>query len=308
MVHDRCSGRETGVLPDDCADICPVSLTVSQASWGGHAWFVVAYVMWWIGTTAMVISAVALIIIVSKHNIADTEKLTPALILPFVGTTTDALVGGIICQFSHGVNERMAVPVIIVSYMLTGIGFFAAMMIYAAYLVRLTNAGMPKSFLTPSLVLLVGPCGQSSAALQALGAAAVTHFGKYNKGTFITAGAASILAAVGTWLGLMLTGFGLLFLLFCAYTLLEVAMKREHKYTMLWWSVIFPTGTVNTAFILFATEMDSPAFRVLATVFLIMLIVAYLGNWTFTLRDIYLGKILNGKNSENPASNRIKAQ
>lgn len=161
------------MLPDDCADICQVSLTVSQASWGGHAWFVVAYVMWWIGTTAMVISAVALIIIVSKHNIADTEKLTPALILPFVGTTTDALVGGIICQFSHGVNERMAVPVIIVSYMLTGIGFFAAMMILRslpcpahqrrhAKVLPHTKPGVARRTLWTVLSRIAGPWSRSS--------------------------------------------------------------------------------------------------------------------------------------------------
>jgi tellurite resistance protein TehA-like permease len=254
----------------------------------------------------MVAVAILVIVVISKKPVTNTEQLSPALVLPFVGTTTDAVVGGLILNYSDDVNSRLAIPVIIVSYMLVGIGFFVALMIYSAYFIRLTNTGLPPAALSPSLVLLVGPCGQSSAALQLLGQAAMTHFGRYGRGTFLTDTGGSVLAAAGDLLGLMLTGMGLLFAAFATYVILEAAVKRQCKYSLLWWSTIFPMATINTAFISFAESMDSPTFRVLATGLLLLLVIDYLINWAFTIRDIAQGKLLNGRRSEQPAQDRIK--
>lgn len=65
-------------------------------------------------------------------------------------------------------------------------------------------------------------------------------------------------------------------------------------------------ATVNTSFIEFASEMDSPAFRTLATIFFLLLLIDYFLNWAYTIRDIYLGKLLNGARSERPPTGRIK--
>ncbi|TKA77025.1 hypothetical protein B0A55_01959 [Friedmanniomyces simplex] len=285
-----------------------IGLTVSQASWGAHTWFLVAYVFWWIGTFLTIVIAVAVIVIISKYDMVNIEGITPALVIPFVATATDAVAGGLIVTYSHYVNARLAVPVIIVSYMLTGIGFFAALMVYAVYLARLLNAGLPPAAQSPSLILLVGPLGQSSAALQGLGSAASSFFKTYDKGTFLMQSAGSVCSAVGVLLGLMLAGMAVFFMAFGAYVILEGAIKRQHKYSLMWWSTIFPIATVNTAFIEFSITMDSPAFRGLSAAFLIFLLIDYFINWAFTLRDIFQGKLLNGSRSDSPASDRVKRQ
>ncbi|KAK0272868.1 hypothetical protein LTR91_001243 [Friedmanniomyces endolithicus] len=282
--------------------VAQIGLTVSQATWGGHAWFLVAYVSWWLGTLLAVFA------IISKHDLANADSITPALVIPFVATATDALVGALIVSYSHGVTARLAVPVIIVSYMLVGIGLFAAEMVYAVYLVRLLSGGMPPATQSPSLILLVGPLGQSSAALQGLGSAASSYFGSYGKGTFLTASTGSICSTVGVVLGLQFAGMGVFFLAFGAYAVLEGAIKWQHKYSLLWWSTIFPIATLTTAFIEFSIAMDSPAFRVLSAIFLIFLLLVYFVNWAFTLRDIFQGKLLNGSRSDQPASDRVKRQ
>ncbi|KAK4548671.1 hypothetical protein LTR36_009582 [Oleoguttula mirabilis] len=283
--------------------VAQVGLTASTATWGGHAWFLVAYVMWWVGTFVMCIVAITVIVVIAKTDIVNVESLNPSMVIPFVGTATDAVVGAILINYSHGVTARLAIPVIIVSYILAGIGFFAAGIIYAAYFIRLINHGLPPPPQTPGLVLLVGPCGQSAAAAQLLGTAASTYFGQYAKGTFLQASAGSTLRVVGVLLGLMFVGLGLLFAAFSIYIIVEAAVKRQHQYSLMWWSTIFPMATVNTAFIAFATDMDSPTFRVLSTIFLICLLIDYFLNWAFTLRDVFLGKLLNGKRSQRPANN-----
>ncbi|KAK0867228.1 hypothetical protein LTR87_014682 [Friedmanniomyces endolithicus] len=252
--------------------------------------------------------AVAVFAIISKHDLANAESITPALVIPFVATATDAVVGALIVTYSHGVTARLAIPVIIVSYMLVGIGLFAAEMVYAVYLVRLLNGGMPPAAQSPSLILLVGPLGQSSAALQGLGSAASSHFGSYGKGTFLTASAGSICSTAGVLLGLQFAGMAVFLLAFGAYAVLEGAIKWQHKYSLLWWSTIFPIGTLTTAFVEFSITMDSPAFKVLSAIFLVFLLLVYFINWAFTLRDIFQGKLLNGSRSDQPASDRVKRQ
>ncbi|KAI6838595.1 hypothetical protein KC332_g6087 [Hortaea werneckii] len=286
-----------------------VGLTVSNASWGGQAFFIVALVMWWIGTAVMLTISCVVIVVFSKTDIVNaTTTLNPAIIIPFVGTTTDALVGGVICQYSGGVNARLAIPIIVSSYMICGLGFFVAILIWAAYFVKLMNSGLPPPHLTPSLIMLVGPAGQTAAALQVLGTAAKTYFGAYDKGTFLQTQAGEMLATLGVMLGLFVIGIGLLFAIFGVYITLETAFKRQHKYTLIWWSTIFPMATVNTSFIEFGNEMDSPTFRTLATIFFLLLLIDYILNWIFTIRDIWLGKLLNGPRSERPPAGRMKGQ
>ncbi|KAI6838858.1 hypothetical protein KC332_g4826 [Hortaea werneckii] len=289
--------------------VAQVGLTVSNASWGGQAFFIVALVMWWIGTAVMLTISCVVIVVFSKTDIVNaTTTLNPAIIVPFVGTTTDALVGGVICQYSGGVNARLAIPIIVTSYMICGLGFFVAIIIWAAYFVKLMNSGLPPPPLTPSLFMLVGPAGQTAAALQVLGAAAKTYFGAYDKGTFLQAQPGEMLATLGVVLGLFILGIGLLFAFFAVYIILETTFKRQQKYTLIWWSTIFPMATVNTSFIEFGNEMDSPTFRTLATILFLLLLIDYILNWIFTIRDIWLGKLLNGPRSERPPIGRMKGQ
>lgn len=192
--------------------------------------------------------------------------------------------------------------------MICGLGFFVAILIWAAYFVKLMNSGLPPPHLTPSLIMLVGPAGQTAAALQVLGTAAKTYFGAYDKGTFLQTQAGEMLATLGVMLGLFVIGIGLLFAIFSVYIILETAFKRQHKYTLIWWSTIFPMATVNTSFIEFGNEMDSPTFRTLATIFFLLLLIDYILNWIFTIRDIWLGKLLNGPRSERPPTGRMKGQ
>ncbi|KAI7539764.1 hypothetical protein KC331_g9560 [Hortaea werneckii] len=267
--------------------VAQVGLTVSNANWGGQAFFIVALVMWWIGTAVHS----------QRHDDAESSYHHP-----------DALVGGVICQYSGGVNARLAIPIIVSSYMICGLGFFVAILIWAAYFVKLMNSGLPPPPLTPSLFMLVGPAGQTAAALQVLGTAAKTYFGAYDKGTFLQTQAGEMLATLGVMLGLFIMGIGLLFAIFGVYIILETAFKRQHKYTLIWWSTIFPMATVNTSFIEFGNEMDSPTFRTLATILFLLLLIDYILNWIFTIRDIWLGKLLNGPRSERPPTGRVKGQ
>ena len=62
-----------------------VGLTASTASWGGKHWFIVSYVMWWVGTGVMIVIAMVVFTVIAKTSIVSLDTFPPAPIVPFVG-------------------------------------------------------------------------------------------------------------------------------------------------------------------------------------------------------------------------------
>jgi tellurite resistance protein TehA-like permease len=133
-----------------------VSLTVSQAYWGGYAWTMVAYVMWWIGQTWMLAIIAASIILFSKSDVVHDRTLSPSVFMLAVGSCTTASIGATIVNYSIDMNARLAVPVIVVSYMHVGLGALLGHMLYTLFLHRLMSSGPPPAQKVPSLVMMVG--------------------------------------------------------------------------------------------------------------------------------------------------------
>lgn len=93
-------------------------------------------------------------------------------------------------------------------------------------------------------------------------------------------------------LSLLLFGFGVFLLVIAVCAILEGAFRREISWSMMWWSTIFPLGTMNTAMLVYAVEMDSPAWRVLTAGLLVLLVVNYLVNCGYTIYNVMWGTLL----------------
>lgn len=103
------------------------------------------------------------------------------------------------------------------------------------------------------------------------------------------------LDAAAVLLALLFIGIDIFFLVFALYAVLEKAFQRQLSYSMVWWSTIFPCGTLTLAFLSLSTSLDSPTFRVLTTGLTIILTVDYFFNWYYTLRNIFNGSLLDGR-------------
>ena len=230
------------------------ALQVSTAYWGGYAFSLVAYVLWWIGAGSMVTLSLAIYITIFKIPLVEDRTAPTALFIPAVGTATVATSGGLITMYAYNIAARLSVPVLILSYILVGQGIFLAVMIYTIFTHRLMTKGWPEAPKIPSLALLVGPMGQSATALQLLGTAANTgqKFSGYHKGTFLQSNPAMALDAAGILISMMLFGFGIFWVCILVWALLETAYKREHSFTMTWWSTIFPIGKLSLECIRFS--------------------------------------------------------
>lgn len=271
-----------------------ICLIVSNASWGGHAFTIVGYVLWWFGSAWMLAYLLFTFITVIRRHKAFDPRLPATIIIPAVGVSTMATTGGLIASYSYGISARLAVPIIIVSFMLTGIGVFMALFLYTYLLQSMFTDGWPPPAQIASVWLFVGPMGQSAAAIQLLSSAASTYgqFAAYNKGTFLTASAASPLDVASILLALWMNGMGVVWALMAFVAMVESAWKKELKWNLTWNGIIFPTGTLTTSFLLLSIAMDSPAFRVVTTGLVIFMVLVFFLNTGYTIVQISKGDLL----------------
>ena len=75
--------------------------------------------------------------------------------LPAVGVATVALVGGQIVTYAYDISPRLAVPVIIVGYLLDGLAIWLSIILYGIFFQRLIARGWPEPAKRPTLMMLV---------------------------------------------------------------------------------------------------------------------------------------------------------
>ncbi|KAL4806053.1 voltage-dependent anion channel [Aspergillus unguis] len=257
----------------------------------------VAYILWWISTAFSIISVIGVPYMQLKMQPSGIENMPPTFLLPIISILTSAAVGGTICQNSS-LSVRLQVPAIIVSYLELGTGIALAICIDACIIYHHFDQVYPERNKAFQDMVLCGPFGQASFALQILGSAVQSAFPKYQRGTLLQEAAAAPIAAVSQFSGLLSWGFGTFWWLFAIlsilYTLrLQAGGWRNINFSLTAWSLIFPWGVYTNAAVQLGTLMDSPAFYVWSTALLLMLLILWIINSIFTIKGIITGTIFS---------------
>lgn len=212
--------------------------------------------------------------------------------MPCVALATAGVTGGLIASYSYHISARMAVPIIIVAFILVGMAVFIALLLYAYLFYQLFVTGFPGGPQSAMLFLSIGPMAQSAAALQALGSTASTFgaFGGYHKGTFLQQSAASALNTACVLIALMLFGLATMWLILASYSMIEQTFMKKMKWAPTWNSIVFPCGTYTTACLQFSIEMDSPAWRALTAIGLIIIVIFFFINTAMTAIGVAKGE------------------
>ena len=132
---------------------------VSTASWGGHAFTIVAFVLWWVGVVWVFGTAVVVLCVLFYTGNQVDRVMTPVLFMAPVGLATAGTEAGFITIFSEGMSSRMAVPMVVVGYFAVGVALFMAVILYTMYFHRLFAAGWSKPLERPALFILVSGGG-----------------------------------------------------------------------------------------------------------------------------------------------------
>lgn len=217
-----------------------VALIVSSAWWGGYAFAMVAYVMFWfVSAWNTVLLIWAFVSLIRRHDSSD-RRMPTSIIIPAVSMSTASLTGAMVSAFAKDLSAKLVVPVMIVSFNWVGVGILTGLILYVYLFHALLAEGWPPPDQTPTLFILVGPMGQSAAALQVLGAAATTYgrFGDYNSGTFLTAEAGKSLDTACVLWALLFNGLGVIWFIFGIYAMLERAVQGQLRWTPAWNAII----------------------------------------------------------------------
>ncbi|KAK5999610.1 hypothetical protein QM012_005267 [Aureobasidium pullulans] len=284
------------------------SLTITQVSegpWGGHAFTLVGYVIWWIGVAWVFLTGVVVLVILFYTGNQSNRTMTPVLFMAPVGLATAATEAGNITIYGYGMSARLAVPQLVVGYFAAGSALFMAILLYTVFFHHLLSVGWGPYAKRAGLFILIGPCGQLSTAFQLLGesASGFRRFAEYKpsavhppaSGTFWTEDTASGIDSSGILFALLLLGFGYLWLCIAVIGVADVFIRKQATYSLVWWSTVFPLVTFTTAWLELASSMDSPTFRALVCALTVILVISFFTNLTFTLRGIFNGSLIFGK-------------
>lgn len=256
-----------GVISDMVTIVC-------AEAWG-PSWGMGAYVLTWIN---VVLATLAIIGIPYKQfasNPPGIDKTPPNIQLPSIATVTAAAQCGV-TAFAGMLDPRLQVPLIIVGYVLLGLGLPFSFIITAVYIARLLDQGLPPRFLNAANWILVGPLAQAAYAFQILGSATESPgkepFARYSKGYFITASAGQIISTASTLAGLMLWGYATFWILFCLTATIHLEFftqggLRNSKYSLSVWSPGYPIGVYTLASMHFGKIMDAPAWNAISSVY-----------------------------------------
>lgn len=241
------------------------------------------------------------------------ESISAALLLPIVATVVAGASGGIVANALSPFDANLARSTVIVSYAVLGTGIPIAMFLTTLWIYRTAIVGLPAPAALPSLVLPLGPCGQGAFGLVLLGHVVRDLAYTYNVGFAISPPTTSSLESMhrvadGVYAsclisGLILWGLGLVwYTLAMVITINHIIRNKvymSHKsFSISWTAYTFPIGVWATASTQLAKEFDSPAFRVIATVVSVQVVlqwayVFFMAIWKASNGTIFVAPELN---------------
>lgn len=211
--------------------------------------------------------------------------MTAAWLLPIVSTIVAAASGGIVASVIPNPNQQLIT--LIVSYVLWATGVPLAMCVITIYFLRLTTESLPPKAVIVSGFLPLGPLGQGAFGIMQMGKIAQEVFPKQHE-LPVVAAAGDILYVMGFLIAIIMWGFGLIWLTFAVATIYH---SKRFPFNMGWWGFTFPLGVYTVATTTLAEELPSAFFRVLGTIFSVIVTLLWIVVSVGTLYRAYTGDI-----------------
>lgn len=221
-----------------------IALTLVH-EWGSK-WGIVAYVLWWMNMAMSATGCIGISYVSLKLEAPRLSAVPPVILLAPIAAITSAAGGGIICQYG-ALSDRLQVPVIVVSYLLLGLALPLSLAFEAVLLSRMFGNAFPTKQETFQIMILCGPLGQGSFALQILGQVVQSgSFAEYDRGVLLTNEAAGPLGYASEFLGLVAWGYATFWWGFAVLSLVREFIARSGEirksdFSIAAWSIVFPS-------------------------------------------------------------------
>jgi tellurite resistance protein TehA-like permease len=241
-----------------------------------------------------------LIVRFTRHK-QTAESVSPAWLLPIVSSVVAAASGGVLATHLAPHSPTLARSTILVSYVVWGTGVPTAMFIITLWIYRASIHGIPPAGALPSVFLPLGPCGQGSFGILLLGKMARTLAYDYDLHMTIITGEAGRTIADAIYAGglvtsLVLWGLGLVWYTLATAFFIDHFLKNRayfgrKSFSIGFTALTFPIGVWATATTELATELNSPALRVIGTVISLQVVINWVYVFAMTCWKAYDGTV-----------------
>jgi C4-dicarboxylate transporter/malic acid transport protein len=233
----------------------------------GH-WLVEVYiVLFWLYFAVTFIAAVAQYYYLFSRPQFTIQGMIPSWILPIF----PFMLSGTVSSSGAGLmSPHQAMPVIVGGLTAQGLGMLVAFLMYAQYIRRLLQFGLPSPNMRPSMFISVGPPAFTSLAIIGLAddfPAGETYFGD----PAITQQVVKIMAtftAIFMWC--------LAFWFFAIAVIACLGASRSMSFHLSWWAFVFPNVGFTIAGIRIGHSLQSEGILWVGTTMTIMLVMVYL--------------------------------
>lgn len=254
--------------------------------------------LWWAATVLSLMTAIGVPFSMMTYQKHYFEGITAALLLPIVPPITAAATGSVIAEIIMEQYPTYAFTIMVVSYLVLGIGLPLALLILVLYFQRLLLFKSPPRDVIISVFLPLGPCGQGGEACLHLGRVALDLFPTISRpsppsGVPQLFSVGQALYGAGLISAMLLFGLGIWWLAIGLFTIVRELKRGKLGFNMGWWGLTFPFASLAICTARLAIELDSLALKVVYTVFAIGNLFLWLGVAVPTMRGAWSGRLFN---------------
>ena len=213
------------------------------------------------------------------------QGMTPAWILPIFPMLLSGTLAGIIAA---GQPAGSALTVIIAGVTYSGIGWMIAFLMYAIYLHRLMQFGLPAPNLRPGMFISAGPPCFTGLGLIRLGNSLPLLEGY---GYFATnPEAIAVLQTVADFTAIFLWTFGIWF--FFITLIAVLAGVRQMSFHLIWWALVFPNIAIAICTARIGERLESEGIMWTASGMTILLVAAWIIVFLLNVRAVVRKEIM----------------
>lgn len=274
-----------GALPMGLCTIINGTVLIAVPRLGSWAPTLV-YTLWWVDVAMTVLSSFAIPFLFFVLYELNLETMTAVWLLPIVPCVVAAASGGLVASI---LSPSAAIGVLVVSYMLWGIGIGLSLIVLTLYFHRLAVHNLPTAEVIVSAFLPLGPLGQGAYGIMQLAKVGKEIFPEVQFAGDKIAGSMvfviSVIFATGMW------GLGCWWLV---HGILAVSLRFLSDgltFNIGFWGFLFPLGVFTSATIALAEAIPSAVLSWVAVVFVLALVCMWSAVMYGTIKNAVNGKL-----------------
>jgi len=290
MIHDPNNSLFLATAPMGFATLIQSFIVLCCPYWGPWA-TTLAWILWMIDSVASFAVTVSLsFILISQTYLQSLDRITAVQLLPIAATIVasgaGAKVAHALIHYTSPARPDAALGTLLTSYVMWGMSTPFALVILVIYYQRLAVHKLPPREIIVSSFLPLGPLGMGGYTIMYLGAQARDILPLVPPFLSHVAMAADMLYILGIFTALIMWAFGTVWFV---HALAAIYSCGRFPFNMGWWGFTFPLGVFAVSTIQLGVEFPSLFFRVLGTVFSVMVIGLWVVVFCGTVRGAVKG-------------------